>query len=45
MIDHNKVTGYQLDNMMQFGEMLLDLEKKGLGRKQVVWKSDISEAY
>ena len=34
-----------MDNIIQFGEMLLDLEKKDTERKHVVWKSDISEAY
>ena len=45
MIDHEQVTGYPLDNMTQFGKMLLHLEKQEPERKQVVWKSDISEAY
>lgn len=45
MSEHEKVTGYPLDNMTQFGEMLLDLERREPGRKRVVWKSDISEAY
>ena len=45
MIDHDKVTGYPLDNMTLFGEMLLDLENKEPGQERVAWKSDISEAY
>ena len=45
MIEHEKVTGYPLDNMIQFGEMLLDLKKRNPNSKQVVWKSDIAEAY
>ena len=45
IIDHKKVTSYPLDNMTQFGEMLLDLEKREPNSKQVVWKSDIAETY
>jgi hypothetical protein len=45
MVDHNCVTGYPLDNMTLFGEMLLDLEKREPGRERLAWKSDIAEAY
>jgi hypothetical protein len=45
MIDHTQVVGYPLDNMTQFGEMLLDLKKKRPNRKKIIWKSDIAEAY
>jgi hypothetical protein len=45
MIQHDKVTGYPLDNMVHFGEMLMDLERKEPGRERVAWKSDIAEAY
>ena len=45
MIQHDKVTGYPLDNMIHFGEMLMDLEKREPGEERVVWKSDIAEAY
>jgi hypothetical protein len=45
MVDHAKVTGYPLDNLHQFGQMLLDLKSSFEGVDFVVWKSDISEAY
>ena len=45
MINHDKVTGYPLDNMVHFGEMLMDLERRDPGSEKVVWKSDIAEAY
>ena len=45
MVNHEKVTGFPLDNMVHFGEMLMDLEKREPGVEKVVWKSDIAEAY
>jgi hypothetical protein len=45
MIRHEKVTGYPLDNMLHFGEMLMDLERREPGKERVVWKSDVAEAY
>jgi len=45
MIDHDRVTGYPLDNLKHLGEMLLDLERRSPGERRVVWKSDIAEAY
>ena len=45
MIQHDKVTGFPLDNMMNFGEMLIDLERRAPGEEKVAWKSDIAEAY
>ena len=45
MVKHEKVTGFPLDNMVHFGEMLMDLEKREPGVEKVVWKSDIAEAY
>ena len=45
MIDHDKVTGFPLDNMAHFGRMLMDLERKEPGVEKVVWKSDVAEAY
>jgi hypothetical protein len=45
MIQHEKVTGYPLEIMVHFGEMLMDLERKELGKEKVIWKSDIAEAY
>lgn len=45
MIDHKCVTGYPLDNMVQYGEMLLDLAAKQPHARHVTWKSDIAEAY
>ena len=31
MINHDKVTGFPLDNMAHFGRMLMDLERRELG--------------
>ena len=45
MIQHDKVTGYPLDNMVHYGKMLMDLAKKEPEQKRVVWKSDIAKAY
>ena len=45
MVKHEKVTGFPLDNMVLFGEMLMDLERREPGVEKVVWKSDIAEAY
>jgi hypothetical protein len=45
MIRHDRVTGYPLDNMVHFGEMLMDLAKREPEEERVVWKSDIAEAY
>jgi hypothetical protein len=45
MIRHEKVTGYPLDNMVHFGEMLMDLERREPGKEKVAWKSDVSGAY
>ena len=36
MINHDKVTGYPLDNMVHFGEMLMDLERRDPGSEKVV---------
>jgi hypothetical protein len=35
MIQHEKVTGYPLDNMTHFGEMLMDMEKAEPEKKKV----------
>lgn len=45
MIQHDKVTGFPLDNLVHFGEMLMDLERNEPGKTKVAWKSDIAEAY
>jgi len=45
MVDHSRVTGYPLDNLHQLGRMLLDQHRLTPGLEQVMWKSDISEAY
>jgi hypothetical protein len=45
MIDHDKVTGFPLDNLVNFGEMLMDLEREAPEESKVAWKSDIAEAY
>ena len=33
MIQHDQVTGYPLDNLVHFGEMLMDLEKREPGKR------------
>ena len=43
MIQHEQVTGYPLDNLVHFGKMLMDLEKREPGKRRVAWKSDIAE--
>jgi hypothetical protein len=45
MINHDRVTGFPLDNMVLFGEMLMNLERREPGKEKVVSKSDVSEAY
>ena len=49
MVDHDCVTGYPMDNLAQFGEMLMKLCRDNpdlVGPDSMtVWKSDISEAY
>lgn len=45
MVDHQYVTGYPLDNLSHFGELLLRKRKEKPGVNFVVWKSDVSEAY
>jgi hypothetical protein len=45
MIEHDKITGYPLDNLSHLGQMLLDQEKREPNTKRIVWKSDIAEAY
>ena len=46
MVDHDQVTGYPLDNMTHFGEMLIAHHLSATDtNKRVVWKSDIAEAY
>lgn len=45
MITHEKVTGFPLDNMVHFGKMLIDLERREPLAEKIVWKSDIAEAY
>jgi hypothetical protein len=46
MIDHDKVTGFPLDNMTHMGEMLISHFHRSHGSHElVVWKSDIAEAH
>ena len=45
MVDHDRVTGYPLDNLHQLGQMLLELRHVSQERELTMWKSDISEAY
>lgn len=45
MVEHERVTGFPLDNLKHLGEMLIDLQRKFPSQKRVVWKSDVAEAY
>lgn len=47
MVNHTEVTGFLLDNLAQFSEMLIQLQQQqsDLFDALVVWKSDIAEAY
>ena len=45
MVDRQFITGYPLDNLTQFGELLIRKMKESPGLKFIAWKSDISEAY
>jgi hypothetical protein len=47
MVDHDRVTGYPLDNLHLLGQMLLDLHvtSASLELELVMWKDDIAEAY
>ncbi|KAJ3488344.1 hypothetical protein NLJ89_g11627 [Agrocybe chaxingu] len=45
MIDHDFVTGYPLDNLIQLGEMLIKEREQVGDTELVMWKSDIAEAY
>ena len=45
MVDHQFVTGYPLDNLSHFGELLLRKRREKPGVVFVAWKSDVSEAY
>ena len=49
MVDHDLVTGYPMDNLAIFGDMLTSLCQRNpdiIGPQAItVWKSDIAEAY
>ncbi|PPQ96749.1 hypothetical protein CVT26_010234 [Gymnopilus dilepis] len=46
MIDHNCVTGFPLDNLCHFGEMLLHFAHSSCNQQGLtIWKSDVAEAY
>ena len=45
MVDHCLITGYLLDNLANFGELLLQRCQQRVGGRFIAWKSDISEAY
>ena len=45
MIDHTQVTGFPLDNMRHFGEMLLDIRRSNGNIPLTLWKSDVADAY
>ena len=46
MIDHDKVTGFPLDNMTHLGEMLISYFHHSHGAHDLlVWKSDVAEAH
>ena len=44
-VEHEFITGYPLDNLSHFGELLLRKIKERPEAKFVAWESDISEAY
>jgi hypothetical protein len=45
MVDHRLITGYPLDSLASFGELLLQRRQQRGGGRFVAWKSDISESY
>lgn len=45
MVDHDKVTGYPLDNLSQLGERIIRRSSTDPDKRLVIWKSDIAEAY
>ena len=45
MVDHRLITGYPLDSLANFGELLLKRCQQKVGGRFVAWKFDISEAY
>ena len=45
MIDHSQVTSFPLDNMVNIGEMLLDVRRSIGNVPLTLWKSDIADAY
>jgi len=45
MVDHQKITGFLLDNLAQLGELLMRNHHSKPGKHFVIWKSDIAEAY
>jgi hypothetical protein len=49
MVDHDRVTGFPMDNLAQFGEQLVELRQSKPDLIEpddvVAWKSDIAEAY
>jgi len=45
MIHHDSITGYPLDNLHRFGEVLLHRKRTSPDVEYILWKSDIAEAY
>ncbi|KJA20810.1 hypothetical protein HYPSUDRAFT_203410 [Hypholoma sublateritium FD-334 SS-4] len=46
LINHDRVTGFPLDNMKHVGEMLLNARARlGKDTELIMWKADIAEAY
>jgi hypothetical protein len=45
MVEHEFITGYPLDNLTHFGELLMKKQRENPGVRFVAWKSDVAEAY
>ncbi|KAF4618205.1 hypothetical protein D9613_011558 [Agrocybe pediades] len=45
MIDHDRVTGFPLDNLKHLGEMLLHFRRNNPSTRLTMWKCDVAEAY
>jgi hypothetical protein len=45
MVDRQCIAGFPLDNLSHLGELLMRKRKENPGKRFVVWKSDVAEAY
>jgi len=45
MVDRQRITGFPLDNLAQLGELLMKNHRLNPGKRFVIWKSDVVEAY